>query len=275
MARIGGVDIGGTKIACGSGTDIYKFRTGNYAESVDGIARWARSEGLEALGVGCPGPLDLRTGCIGNPDTLPDWNGKPLVADLSKATGLRVFMLNDADAALLGELGPNEPEPVAMLTFGTGVGGAIWTGFGVYLGANMEHPEIGHIPVFPDGPACACGQSGCLESVASGSALQRFAQEGGFDSLEQAINQNGGFVERAREGIERAFWILAYAMRPSRIIVGGGLMDSYFQALVPRLFLEAPFLATGIPIVPAKAGNQAGVLGAIRFAKMSLGLELY
>jgi glucokinase len=267
MATRIGVDIGGTKLLAalvdedGSLLADQRIPTGPYdstlAELVAACRRLARPDTL-GIGVGCTGPLE--NGVVLNGDTLPDWMNRDLRSDLEAGAGQRVAMENDADAALVGELfhgaaSGHRSEVVAMLTFGTGVGGAVWTGQSLYRGAQGEHPEIGHIAVDLEGPPCYCGQKGCLESLASG----------------PAINASGDF-DRARRVLASALWTLAHTFRPSLVLLGGGMIDAYGDRLVPFESLnpdQAPMLLRPMAVAQAALGNRAGVVGAARLVDLT------
>lgn len=272
-----GIDVGGTKTRVGVFDEARclaedLFPTEGYDATLDRIVSWAASHPYAAIGVGCPGPLDEAEGTIIHPDTLPDWIGRDLVHTLGHRTERPVAILNDGDAALLGEMQGEAPTPTAMLTFGTGVGGAFWTGRDRYRGAFGEHPEIGHMPVMPDGPACYCGLRGCLESEASGTALNRRATEAGYADLAAAVRAADPLVARARLAVSRAIWNLAHLLRPERVILGGGLMEAFFDDLVPFRVLEAataPSLVAPLRVVPARLGNRAGAVGAAAHARRS------
>jgi glucokinase len=185
-------------------------------------------------------------------------------------------LMNDADAAILGEVfeGSNAldgTDSAVMLTFGTGVGGAFWDGKNVYAGAYGEHPEIGHVGVEPDGPVCYCGLRGCLESVASGTAIDGFARGlgvGGIESLGAAVEAGNGnaidLANRTRMAITYALVTLTHTFRPSWFIIGGGVMENLHRYLAPT---AVPVNASTVPgppprVVLASLGNRAGMFGA-------------
>ncbi|MCW5941171.1 MAG: ROK family protein [Fimbriimonadaceae bacterium] len=270
-----GIDVGGTKTRVGVFDGIHSiaetsFATEGFDATLDRLTQWAEPYSYRAIGVGCPGPLDETNGTVIHPDTLPDWIGRDLVGALGSRTNRPVAILNDADAALLGEMQGETREPTAMLTFGTGVGGAFWAGTDRYRGAFGEHPEIGHMPVLPDGRPCYCGLCGCLESEASGTALNARAAEAGYADLASAVQADDPLVHRGREAIGRAIWNLAHVLRPERVILGGGLMDAFFDDLVPfrtMVAATAPSLIAPLRVVPARLGNRAGVVGAADHAR--------
>ncbi|HEV3137430.1 MAG TPA: ROK family protein [Pirellulales bacterium] len=187
-----GFDIGGTKIAvaavdsCGAiaaralipteaerGFDRAVHRMAEAADRVLAEAGWSRAD-LCGLGVGCTGPVSAERGIINNPYTLPTWVDCDIVVQLQKVFDRPVYLENDADAAALGEYFAGSGRGVrqmVMLTLGTGIGGGVVIDGRVYRGTLGEHPELGHIPIDPQGPACYCGTRGCLEAIASGTAI--------------------------------------------------------------------------------------------------------
>ena len=188
-----GVDIGGTKIAVGaidSAGAVHAQRTvatDPEAGFEAGLERLTRAidetlaeagvdvAALTGIGLGCPGPFDETTGRIENFYTLPGWEGNDIVSPLVARFDTPVQLINDADAALLGEAlaGAARGARVAlMLTIGTGLGGAVLIDGAILRGAAREHPEIGHLIVDPSGPECYCGSRGCLESLAAGTGTR-------------------------------------------------------------------------------------------------------
>lgn len=283
MSRLLGIDVGGTKTAVGifgeAGLERHEILpTGSFDQTSAAIEAVVAGDRFDAAGVSSPGPLDKATGTILNDDTLKGWYGRPLVAELGDRFQAPIVVLNDADAALLGELfwGSLKDDPsrsAVMLTFGTGVGGAIWNGSAIVEGAYGEHPEIGHLIVRPSGPTCYCGASGCLESVASGSALELLSKElGGVKKLaglaRAGVPAALEILDRTRDSIGEALWTLTHVVRPAAFILGGGVMDSLFERLVPALEFRPSTVPGPPPIVTrAELGGLAGMYGAARAAE--------
>lgn len=191
---VAGVDLGGTRMRVGlvdpggkilrsivvpSSTGLPPGANPGYlADLVEGLLaeRGLDRGALLGIGIGTTGPVDTVTGRIDNPYTLPGWSGVGLIAPLVERFGIPVRIDNDAVAAALGEywLGRGAgSERLAMLTVGTGIGGALVIDGRPYCGARGFHPELGHQVVDPSGPACYCGASGCLEQLAAGPAIGR------------------------------------------------------------------------------------------------------
>jgi glucokinase len=207
---------------------------------------------LRGIGIGCSGPLDTERGVVRNPFTLPTWDGLELMAPLQARFGVPVALLNDCDAAALGEAWRGAGQGLARVvyvTIGTGIGAGI-----VIDGRLLEAPggvagEIGHATIEVNGPPCYCGSTGCLEMLASGPAIERSVRAAGgpdWDALQQIAGSDQPvtaevIVAGARAGIQLARVELARAARalgaglanlgvtiaPERIILGGGLSKAW------------------------------------------------
>ena len=292
-----GIDIGGTKIALGvvahdgrilAQRTIPTHAPGGFDSAVQRLGDAARAalgecgvppEFLSGVGVGCTGPVNPRTGVIDNPHTLPGWEGRNLIAALSTGMELPVWLENDADAAALGEYHYGAGERtvrMVMLTFGTGIGGAILLDGRIYRGAAGEHPEIGHLAALPGGPACYCGCNGCVESLASGPAITSAGQELGFTDAASVFAAAPGDerAQRVLAGVRHAtdtlVWGVLHSFLPARLVLGGGLVEAQ-----PDFFLEIAratvdrarlLVSAAVTVAPAQCGNLAGVVGAARLA---------
>ncbi len=294
QTMVAGVDIGGTKIAVGivdtEGNILVQttFPTDSplgIKNVCERIAQSLQSQSsqlgfntsdLLGIGLGCPGPMNRQTGEIQNPHTLPGWETGSLTAGLSQILELPVAIENDADAALLGEcfVGAGKGfDSVAMLTFGTGVGGAILSSGQILRGLNDSHPEIGLIPVLPDEAVDYSGVPGSLEFIASGTGISSAGRSFGFaDSRAVFAAAKEGhpdatkIIQRAIRGVTLACLSLSHMTCPTRIILGGGLMDEHFEMFaspcsqaIQRASLLPP---DQVQIVKAELGNRAGLVGA-------------
>ena len=295
MSRVAlGVDIGGTKIAVGAvdaaGAVQARRTIATDAEAgfEAGLARLERAidetmaeagvdpAAIAGIGLGCPGPFDEASGRIENFYTLPGWEGSDIVSPLVARFGTLVRLVNDADAALLGEAlaGAARGARIAvMLTVGTGLGGAALIDGAILRGARGEHPEIGHLIVDPAGPECYCGSRGCIEALAAGPALARAGAEFGyadaeavFAAAEAGAEPAKAIVARSADAMETGIWSLVHAFLPEVILIGGGMGERHFalyRRAAERAIARAVLAPDGaIRVVKAALGNDAGMVGA-------------
>lgn len=309
-----GVDLGGTKIYTAlASTDgrvlaETKIPTGaekgprhvldRMVESIGQVLEAAAAPPgrVRAVALGAPGPLDTARGVIHFAPNL-GWRNVPVRQLLEKRLSIPVLLDNDANLAALGEhvfgAGRGE-EHMVYITVSTGVGGGLILGGRLYRGSSDGAGEIGHMTVSPDGPLCSCGNRGCLEALASGTALAREARDrvargGGRDILAAAggdpENINAAVVASAAAGGDpESAEVIAGAARylgigianilnllnPSLVILGGGVMEigaPVWEGV--RLEVRARALEVArsrARLVPAELGGRAGVLGAIALA---------
>ena len=265
----------------------------------------AATPGVEVAGVGMAlaGPVDPVAATVHNPPNLPTWDGTSPTGDLSANTGLPAWVHNDASLAALGEyvygIGKGVRNLV-MVTVGTGVGGGLVLDGVVYGGLRGFAGEIGHLVVEPSGPPCPCGGCGCLEVMASGTALARMARErleAGEESIVRRMVR--GDVSRVRaETLVRAearadrlagevlraggrylgigVATLRSVLDPELIVIGGGV------AANSHVFWPAMAEAarkhgmrgdkSTLPVTPTALGDDAGLLGAAAMAWGELGV---
>src|SRR4051794_40981087 len=189
-----GIDVGGTKVAAGliEGAQVHhrvEHRTAiESTESViAGIESAAREvmsaagTGCEAVGLGVPSQIDFATGTVLGSVNIP-LEGVALGQELSNRLGIPVFVDNDANCAALAEAQVVEGGPAShlvMYTLGTGVGGGVIIDGRIYRGATGLGAELGHAVIQYDGPPCqgTCPNRGCLETMCSGTALERDARD--------------------------------------------------------------------------------------------------
>jgi glucokinase len=252
---------------------------------------------VAGVGVGAPGPVDFAAGVIVDPPNLPGFERVPLGALLGERLGLPVRLDNDANAAGLGEarFGAGQgASPLVYLTVSTGIGGAILIGGELLRGAAGAAGELGHLVIQPHGPRCGCGGEGCLEAVASGTAIAREARLGLVRGEPSLLSKGLGndlpglsakeVAEAAAQGdafslavLDHAFTLLGLgvaglvnALNPARVVVGGGLAALGDRLLDP---IRAGILrhsnkvaAQSVTVVQAALGRNAGVVGAAALA---------
>ncbi len=291
MTLLLGLDIGGTKSAAvvgdADGSVLARTEAPTPAESWQeafavhcDLLRAALAEygaslaDISALGVSCGGPLDSQTGIVYSPPNLPAWEAVPLRALLQAEFGLPTYLENDANATALAEhrWGAGRGcQDMAFLTMGTGIGAGLILGGCLFRGRGDLAGEIGHATVLPDGPPCPCGKRGCLETLASGTAIGRMGRERYGESGLTAR----GVCDRARAGESIAREIIAEAARfmgiglanllhtlPLERIVLGTLAVHAADLLLEPIRAAArdacwPRIWDGVSVVPAALGDGA------------------
>ncbi len=255
------------------------------------------SSQLNSISIAAAGAIDMKKGVITLSPRLPGWIDIPLRDIVEEKCKVNTFLINDANAAALGEHhfgAGKEANNLIYITVSTGVGGGIIIDGKLYFGASGGAGEIGHTTIDVNGPECSCGNIGCLEMLASGTAVAREAirrvSQGEKSSLTEMVEgkienitaetvslaaQNGDFL--ALEIIGKIASYLGAGMvnlvnifNPEIIIVGGGMAKMGDLLFVPvrRIVKERAFqlLAQTVRIVPAQLGDDAGVFGAAIFA---------
>lgn len=314
MDFVAGIDLGGTKIyavladmdgrVCGEEKiptrpeDGFAAVMERMARAVDDLLGRTGIDGgaLKALAVGAPGPLNPRTGVIHHAPNL-GWREQPLGEALaSRLGGVPVAVENDANLAALGEYVYGAGQGVrdlVYITVSTGIGGGLILNGELYRGAAYAAGEVGHLPV-ADGPACRCGARGCLETVASGTAIARRARDkadagcapgilalaGGNPAgiTAQTVTraaENGDMIAQAilNEAagyLGKGLAIIVNLLNPAMIILGGGVMQArrlFWDKMLEALKEAALDTAlNGLKIVPAALGGRSGGMGAVALA---------
>jgi glucokinase len=290
---IGAVDIGGTKIAVGivnhdgkvlAHQECATEQERGFADAVDRIAHMllecavATDVALDGIGIGCTGPVDPRTGEIGDVAFLRSWKGANLVNALAARFGVRAALENDADAATLGEAfwgAGRGKEQVLFVTVGTGIGVGMVLNGRLYRGVGGAHPEIGHQIIDARGPQCYCGARGCWEVLAAGPAMSTWMSENGNPGLSAkqicAMATSGEAL--ARKAVEREAHYLGLGLAnlvnifcPEVIVLGGSVMRSaalFFEPMraeVHRNCTQVPHELTDMRL--ASLGPEAAIIGA-------------
>jgi glucokinase len=307
-----GVDLGGTKALVGvlDGTEVhYESREASTGQSEDELvellvrevseARDARPE-AKAVGLGIPATMDHDRGIAVSAVNLP-LSDLPIRDLIEARVGLPVFVDNDGNVAALAEYlyGAAQGKPnTVMLTVGTGIGGGLVLGGEIYRGATGAGAELGHTVIQADGPPCqgSCPNHGCVEALASGTALGRegtAVAEGAPDSalgklLAAGEKVDGTAVTKAAlAGDETAIGVFeligsrlgvacssfANIFQPDAIVIGGGVIAAGDLLLDParrevRERALNPMNKT--PILEATLGNNAGMIGAAALARVDL-----
>ena len=256
----------------------------------------ARQEPVGAIGVAIPGLVNRQADRVVAPRDLPETIAKDLHGELMRATGLRVEIENDANAAAYGEYKVGAGRGARNLFYmmiGNGIGGAIILDGKLWTGASGFAGEVGHITIDTEGLECICGNTGCLETVASApsivrrarerlnrdstSSLSRLALNKSFTADDVAHQANEGddfalmMIERTGKYIGTGVASVINLLNIERIVLGGGVMDAGTLILNPiihevrRRAFQPCFEAT--EIVAAKLGLDGAPIGAAMLAR--------
>jgi len=290
-----GIDIGGTEIKYGvlegSCRIIAKgsLPTGAHrsaAEIVDDISRLclglAGQYPVTGIGIGSPGHVMASQGVIVKAANLP-FRDTPIVETIQKATGLPVFLGNDANCAALAEFYAGdhpEADNLVLMTLGTGVGGGIIINRRLYLGQDEAAGEIGHICIDYQGLNCRCGRIGCLEAYASVQALIGQTQEAmrqnpdsilakscdpdqvtgktSFAAARAGCPAAAALIGRYLHYLAAGINSLVMVLRPDVFVLAGGITHEGDALLQP---LQA-LLTEKCDLRISKLKNDAGLIGA-------------
>lgn len=291
-----GIDVGGTKTAIGlidptghvlAKTSLPTDHTVSPHVMVDRMAAaikqmMAEHQVAEAnilgIGVGAPGPLNTQKGEITAPPNLKGWWNFPIVESLKRHFDYKVAFENDATAAALAEkwLGAaKDAEHFVFITISTGIGAGIFSHGRLLTGATGNAGDVGHFVIDPAAGTCVCGQEGCWEYVASGTAIARQAT----DILGREVTSKEVFA-LAAEGdqemkslVDKVFRYIGVGcvtlintLDPEKLVIGGGVSqigEPLFTAV--RDYVSKHALnpsGRNTPIVPAALLQDAGLIGA-------------
>jgi glucokinase len=249
-------------------------------EMVDRMLKAATEEERQVagVGVGSAGPLDLTVGAV-SPVNIPSWRGFPLLEQLSRRTGLPVRLAGDGICAAIGEhwLGAARGrDDVMVVVVSTGVGGGVIQNGRLQPGHGGNAGHIGHMVVDFDGDPCPCGGRGCVEAMASGPAMVRWARRqdwaGGDSAKELAADARAGnpiataAFERGARALAAGLTALAAACDLRHAVIGGGVSRAG-DVLLPPLrvaideYARLDFLR-GLGLSVAELGGEAGLYGA-------------
>ncbi|MCR4425330.1 MAG: ROK family protein [Firmicutes bacterium] len=309
-----GIDLGGTKIATVlTGGDLSVIQRlvittrpeeGSRAvldRIVDSAMQVASClprgiQDVDAVTIGSPGPVDPTGEVVLDAPNL-GWKCVPAARIVGEALGRTVFLENDANLAALAEnrLGAGRgTSHMIYITVSTGIGSGLILGGQLYRGFSGSAGELGHVTMVKDGPLCGCGNRGCLEAVASGTAIGRRGQEVACRPTGEGILRAGGgdasrvdasvVAAAARAGDRAALAILHDAfeylgiavanvlnlLNLQMVVVGGGVSrtgDILFDTVRATVSLRAfAYAARDVAIVPAALGEDVGALGAACYA---------
>jgi glucokinase len=282
------VDIGGTKIAGGlvdsdgqllrhtsrpTGTDPWTSLREVVAELDVGA--------VAGVGIGCAGPIDTVAGTV-SPINIPAWQEFPLVERVRDLVGAPVALAGDAVCVALGEhwVGAGQGSDAMLgMVVSTGIGGGLVLDGRPFAGLTGNAGHVGHIVVEPDGEPCTCGGRGCVETVASGPNLVRWARARGWvgeDARALATAAHAGdpvaaeAFQRCGQAVGLTIAATAAVCDLDLAVIGGGVAqtgDLLFEPVRTTLAKHARLsYLRGLRVEPAKLGTWAGLYGAASLA---------
>jgi predicted NBD/HSP70 family sugar kinase len=247
------------------------------------IAQAGRPLGdLASVGVGLPGPVEHSTGRPINPPIMPGWDDADVPRHLNRLLGAPVLVDNDVNIMALGEHSEVYPDvdDLLFVKVATGIGAGIILDGQIRRGAQGSAGDLGHIAV-PNGPdvPCRCGNSGCLEAIASGQAIATALQAAGLDVVTSsdvvALVRAGDLtashaVRQAGRDLGGVLAACVSMLNPSTIVIGGILAEAgeHFLAGVREVVYRRslPLATQHLRIVATRTQGRAGVLGASAMA---------
>ena len=290
------IDIGGTKIAVGlvgpDGDLLVRHElptpgpepmtaVEQLLTTLRADPRWTE---VRAVGIGSAGPIDAAKGTI-SPVNIPAWRDFPLVSRVADLTGRQVILAGDGVAMAAGEHwrgAAQGRENVVCMVVSTGVGGGLILGGKLRPGPSGNAGHIGHMCVDLDGPPCPCGSRGCLEVIASGTAIAARAVREGWrrpdgapgeaTAAEVAASARAGdpialaSFDRSARALAAAIAGTAALVDIEAAVIGGGVAKAgelLFGPLREHLTQYARLSFTrDVSVHPAALGGDAGLIGA-------------
>lgn len=246
---------------------------------------------INGIGVSATGGINSKLGIVeGSAGHIKNWKGTNIKKRLEAEFGMNTAVLNDANAAALGEMWKGAAkgrENVVVMTIGTGVGGGIIVDSKILLGRKGFAGEIGHIPVNVDGEKCSCENTGCIEHYGSTSALVRNIKNAVISGEIIGINEDEidgrlifkqvsagnkvviKYVDEWINYISAALVGLVHIFNPEMVILGGGVskQKEFFVDKVRDKVLHGVMdnFAQDLRVEAAELGNNAGIIGAVKF----------
>lgn len=302
-----GVDLGGTKIYTalvnldGQIIEEITIKTeaekgekvvlDNILKTIDKVLENVDRKEVKAIGIGSPGPLDIEKGLIVYTPNLPFKNFE-LVKPIKERYNIPTYLDNDANVATLSEFmfgAGKGSKNMVYVTVSTGVGGGAILNGNIYRGSTANALEIGHITVMKGGPRCGCGNTGCVEALASGTAIMKRAKEALDSKVETSLRNYDNvtakevFIEAERgdkvskEILNDALSYLgigisniANSFDPDKIIIGGGVSEAgkiVFDKIDEEMQRRClTTIYNHCKVEKALLGGKAGVLGAAALA---------
>ena len=296
-----GVDLGGTKIYTALVDlegNIIKEKTvetlaqegekavlGRLIETISYVIDGTDKSLIKSIGIGSPGPLDVKNGIIIESANLPFKNFE-IVKNIRETYDLPTYLDNDANVATLGEFmfgAGKGTENMVFITASTGIGGGAVLNGKLFRGATGNALEIGHMTVSTEGPRCGCGNLGCAEALGSGTAIGKRAKEAVLSNVTTSLKNYDNVTSKevfkeaangdrvAKNILKTSLTYLGIAVAntitnfdPEKVVVGGGVVNDTIRNVVEERCMAA--FVENCAIEKAVLGGKAGVLGAAALA---------
>ncbi|MBP3917266.1 MULTISPECIES: ROK family protein [unclassified Clostridium] len=302
-----GVDLGGTKIYTALVDlegNIIKEKTvetlaqegekavlGRLIETISYVIDGTDKSLIKSIGIGSPGPLDVKNGIIIESANLPFKNFE-IVKNIRETYDLPTYLDNDANVATLGEFmfgAGKGTENMVFITASTGIGGGAVLNGKLFRGATGNALEIGHMTVSTEGPRCGCGNLGCAEALGSGTAIGKRAKEAVLSNVTTSLKNYDNVTSKevfkeaangdrvAKNILKTSLTYLGIAVAntitnfdPEKVVIGGGVVNGGDIVIdTIRNVVEERCMAAFVEncaIEKAVLGGKAGVLGAAALA---------
>ena len=302
-----GVDLGGTKIYTALVDlegNIIKEKTvetlahegeqavmGRIVDTINYVIDGTDKDLVKSIGIGSPGPLDVKNGIIIENSNLP-FKNFAIVKTIKETYDLPTYLDNDANVATLGEFmfgAGKGTENMVFITASTGIGGGAVLNGKLFRGSTGNALEVGHMTVATEGPRCGCGNLGCAEALGSGTAIGKRAKEAVLSNVVTSLKNyenvtakevfkeaaNGDRVAKNILNTSLTYLGIAVAdtitnFDPEKVVVGGGVVNGGDIVIdTIRNVVEERCMAAFVEnctIEKAVLGGKAGVLGAAALA---------
>ena len=302
-----GVDLGGTKIYTALVDlegNIIKEKTvetlahegeqavmGRIVDTINYVIDGTDKDLIKSIGIGSPGPLDVKNGIIIENSNLP-FKNFAIVKTIKETYDLPTYLDNDANVATLGEFmfgAGKGTENMIFITASTGIGGGAVLNGKLFRGATGNALEVGHMTVSTEGPRCGCGNVGCAEALGSGTAIGKRAKEAVLSNVKTSLKNYDNVTSKevfkeaangdrvAKKILNTSLTYLGIAVAntitnfdPEKVVVGGGVVNGGDIVIdTIRNVVEERCMAAFVEnctIEKAVLGGKAGVLGAAALA---------
>ena len=302
-----GVDLGGTKIYTALVDlegNIIKEKTvetlahegeqavmGRIVDTINYVIDGTDKDLIKSIGIGSPGPLDVKNGIIIENSNLP-FKNFAIVKTIKETYDLPTYLDNDANVATLGEFmfgAGKGTENMIFITASTGIGGGAVLNGKLFRGATGNALEVGHMTVSTEGPRCGCGNVGCAEALGSGTAIGKRAKEAVLSNVKTSLKNYDNVTSKevfkeaangdrvAKKILNTSLTYLGIAVAntitnfdPEKVVVGGGVVNGgdividTIKNVVEERCMAA--FVENCTIEKAVLGGKAGVLGAAALA---------